>query len=90
MCARTNEVLEPITFDLVYRTVFQAHKASDSGCTDVNLCQEMSVSDKCTVMLLGFVGKNTVRIVCCMHVVAILQVSYMPDDTFKFSFLHGN
>jgi len=59
MCARTNEVLEPITFDLVYRTVFQAHKASDSGCTDVNLCQEMSVSDKCTVMLLGFVGKNT-------------------------------
>jgi hypothetical protein len=50
----------------------------------------MSVSDKSAVMLLGFVGKNTIGIVCCMHVVAILQFSYMPDDTFKFSFLHGN
>jgi len=25
-----------------------------------------------------------------MHVVVILQLSYMPDDTFKVSFLHGN
>ena len=46
----------------------------------------MSVSDKCAVMLFGF----TIRIVCCMHVLVILQFFYMSDVIFKFSFLHGN
>jgi len=50
----------------------------------------MSVSNKCAVILFGFGGINSIRIVCCMQVVAILQLCYMPDDNFKFSFLHGN
>jgi len=37
--AITKEVLEPITFVLVYPTVFHADKASDSDCTDANLCK---------------------------------------------------
>jgi len=40
--------------------------------------------------VIRFCGINSIRIVCCMQVVTLLQFSYMPDDTFKFSLLHGN
>jgi hypothetical protein len=49
--AVTKEVLEPITFVLVYPTVFHADKASDSVCKDANPCILVSVSGKCAVML---------------------------------------
>ena len=37
--AITNEVLGIVTFVLVYPTVFDADKASDSECTYENLCK---------------------------------------------------
>ena len=51
--AITNEVLEPITFVLVYPTVFYADSASNSECTGTNLCKYVSVCGKCVVMLFG-------------------------------------
>jgi len=33
---------------------------------------------------------DTIRIVCCMDVVAILQFSCKPDDIFKFSYFYRN
>jgi hypothetical protein len=46
-------VLEPVTFVLVYPTVFHADKASDSECTDTNMCIFVSVCGNCDVLLFG-------------------------------------
>jgi hypothetical protein len=40
--------------------------------------------------LIRFTDINAIRIVGCMHVVAILQFSYKPDAIFKLSYMNGN
>jgi hypothetical protein len=51
--AITNDVLELITFVLVHHTAFHADNASDSECTDTNLCKYVGVCGKCAVMLFS-------------------------------------